>query len=92
MEIGRQTERGLVLALDGFAAALEGAYERRMPHLLCEHAFSLAQAFSAFYGACPILNETDTALRGSRLSLSQACLKQLILTLDLLGISVPEKM
>jgi arginyl-tRNA synthetase len=85
-------ERGLVLALDGFAAALEGAYERRMPHLLCEHAFSLAQAFSAFYGACPILNETDTALRGSRLSLSQACLKQLILTLDLLGISVPEKM
>ncbi|MBI1188874.1 MAG: arginine--tRNA ligase [Alphaproteobacteria bacterium] len=85
-------ERGLALALDGFDAALAQAYDRRAPHFLAEHAFALAQAFSAFYGNCPILQERDEAVRGSRLALAQAALRQLERTLDLLGIAAPERM
>lgn len=92
VSIAHQTERALVLQLDGFAAALLGAREKRMPHILCEHVFNLAQAFSAFYGAVPIANETDPTLRASRLALSAAVLKQLEAGLDLLGITVPERM
>jgi arginyl-tRNA synthetase len=81
-----------VRRLDGFDAALEQAYEDRAPNHLCEHAYSLAQAFSSFYAACPILPETDDAVRRSRLALAAATLKQLELALDLIGLEIPERM
>ncbi len=85
-------ERHLLLALDGFDAALSLAYDKRAPHFLAEHAFSLAQAFSAFYDQCPVLNEADAARRAGRLALTQITLRQLVLTLNLLGIAAPEQM
>ncbi|MFT5775652.1 arginine--tRNA ligase [Hyphomonas sp.] len=90
--VGHDAERTLVLALDGFGAALLGAREKRMPHILCEHVFGLSQAFSGFYGALPIANESDRALRASRLALATAVLKQLEAGLGILGIDVPERM
>jgi len=85
-------ERALVLALDGFNDALRGAYEKRMPHILCEHAYALGQAFSGFYAAAPILVESDPAKKASRLALALATLKQLELVLGLIGIETPERM
>ena len=90
--VSHDAERALVLALDGFGAALSQARDKRMPHILCEHVFSLSQAFSGFYGALPIANEADPVLRASRLALASAVLKQLEVGLDLLGIDVPERM
>jgi arginyl-tRNA synthetase len=85
-------ERALVLALDGFAEALQGAYDKRMPHILCDHAYGLGQAFSGFYAAAPILAESDPAKRASRFALAMATLKQLELALGLIGIETPERM
>jgi len=86
-------ERKLVLALDGFALALRLAREKRMPHYVCEHVYSLAQAFSAFYAACPILKSgIDEATRASRLGMCQAVLHQLEAGLGILGITAPERM
>lgn len=90
--VSEETERTLVLQLDGFGAALLGSREKRMPHILCEHLYSLAQAFSAFYGALPIASETDAHKRESRLALADAVRHQLETGLDLLGITVPERM
>ena len=90
--IGHDAERALVLQLDHFAAACLQAREKRMPHVLCEHLYNLAQAFSAFYAALPIAAESDPATRASRLGLVSAVLKQLEMGLDLLGIRVPERM
>ena len=92
IRIESESERALVLALDGFGLALLQARAKRMPHILCEHIYNLAQAFSAFYGAHPIAAEKDAAARGSRLSLCEAVLRQLETGLDLLGIHVPERM
>jgi arginyl-tRNA synthetase len=85
-------ERALVLALDAFNDALRGAYDKRMPHILCEHAYALAQAFSAFYAAAPILVESDPVKKASRLALAMATLKQLSTALGLVGIDTPERM
>lgn len=85
-------ERALVLELDGFERALSSAYDKRMPHILCEHAYALAQAYSKFYAECPVLAAPDEASRASRLALSALTLKQLELTLRLLGIETPERM
>jgi arginyl-tRNA synthetase len=89
--ITHDAERALALALDAFDAALTLAYDKRAPHFLAEHAFNLAQSFSGFYQHCPIM-QAEGAVRASRLALASATLKQLTLTLDLLGIEVPERM
>ena len=90
--VSEESERALVLQLDGFGAALLGSREKRMPHILCEHLYSLAQAFSAFYAALPIAAEADAAKRASRLALADAVRHQLETGLGLLGITVPERM
>jgi arginyl-tRNA synthetase len=84
-------ERDLVLTLDAFDAALTEAYERYAPNALAEHAYRLSQSFSKFYAACPILT-AEPAVRGSRLTLAKASLRQLEQALDILGIAVPERM
>jgi arginyl-tRNA synthetase len=91
ISVEHDAERALALALDAFDSALRAAYEKKAPHFLAEHAYSLAQSFSGFYQHCPIL-PSEGAVRTSRLALAAATLKQLTLTLDLLGIEVPERM
>lgn len=85
-------ERALVLQLDAVNDALRAAYDKRLPHFLCEQAYSLAQAFSSFYAAAPILVESDPVKKASRLALALATLKQLELVLGLIGIETPERM
>jgi arginyl-tRNA synthetase len=85
-------ERALAMALDAFERALRNAYDRRAPNFLTDHAYSLAQAFSAFYAACPVLGAEDAGVRASRLALAALTLKQLEIALGLLGLSAPERM
>lgn len=93
IRIESEEERKLVLALDGFALALRLAHEKRMPHYVCEHVYGLAQAFSAFYTACPILKEgVEESVRASRLGFCEAVLHQLEAGLGILGITTPERM
>ena len=90
--IGAVAERDLALVLDAFDQAVSDAYDKRAPNAVAEHAFRLAQAFSRFYAACPILAADDEPTRASRLTLVQATLAQLERALDLLGIETPERM
>jgi arginyl-tRNA synthetase len=90
--IAEPAERDLALTLDAFDGAVSEAYDRRSPHVVAEHAYRLAQSFSKFYAACPVLIAPDEATRGSRLALSQATLGQLVKALELLGIDAPERM
>jgi len=64
-----------------------------MPHYICEHVYQLAQSFSAFYAACPILKDDVPAdVRSSRLALCEVVLHQLEAGLGILGITAPERM
>jgi arginyl-tRNA synthetase len=90
--VAEAAERDLALTLDAFDQAVADAYDRRAPNLIAEHAYRLAQAFSKFYAACPVLAATSEAERGSRLALAAVTLRQLERALDLLGIETPERM
>ena len=85
-------ERELALVLDAFDSAVIEADEKSAPHCIAEQAFRLAQTYSKFYAACPVLIAPDEATKGSRLALSATVLAQLELALGLLGIETPERM
>ncbi len=90
--IAEPAERDLALTLDAFDQAVAEAYDKRAPHLIAEHAWRLAQSFSKFYAACPVLAAPSADLRASRLRLAEATLSQLERALDLLGIETPDRM
>jgi arginyl-tRNA synthetase len=61
------------------------------PNILANYLFELANAFHAFYEACPVL-KADEPARATRLALCELTARTLQRGLDLLGIKVPEKM
>ncbi len=85
-------ERNLALALLEFPATMQRAHERRMPSDLCEHVYSVAQAYSRFYQACQILGASDEAVIKSRLSLSRMVFAHISACLQNLAIDVPTRM
>ncbi|MBP2158692.1 MULTISPECIES: arginine--tRNA ligase [Asticcacaulis] len=90
--VAEPAERELVLLLDAFDSALKETYVKRAPNLLADHTYRLAQAFSKFYAACPVLLGEDVALKASRLGLVALTLRQLELGLELMGMSAPDQM
>jgi arginyl-tRNA synthetase len=60
--------------------------------VLAKYAFSLAQAFNAFYHRSPILNEERDDVRRWRAAGIIYLRNQLTCTLDLMGIAVPPRM
>ncbi|HVY13689.1 MAG TPA: arginine--tRNA ligase [Rhodopila sp.] len=88
----RPEERELQILLSQFADTAEGAFTGRIPNLLCDGAFKLAQAFSRFYASCHVLTEEDPAQRASWLAVSDLTRTQLMAYLDILGIPAVEKM
>ena len=84
-------ERDLVLRLLQFDAAVQDTLDKFSPHRLCTYLFELAQTFTSFYEACPVL-KADDATRQLRLRLCEQTARVLATGLDLLGIEAPERM
>ncbi|MFZ4721368.1 MAG: arginine--tRNA ligase, partial [Ilumatobacteraceae bacterium] len=85
-------ERALALQLLQFDAAVHDTLDKFSPHKLCTYLFELAQAFTAFYEACPVLKDGHEATRESRLALCDLTARVLQQGLGLLGIEAPERM
>ncbi|MFZ4810483.1 MAG: arginine--tRNA ligase [Ilumatobacteraceae bacterium] len=90
--LGTPAERALALKLLSFDGAVQETAERFTPHRLCTYLFELAQEFSAFYEACPVLRAETDELRLSRLALADHTARVLAQGLSLLGIDAPERM
>jgi arginyl-tRNA synthetase len=90
--VAEPAERELALTLDAFDPAVSEAYAKRAPHFIAEHAYRLAQTFSKFYAACPVMAADTPEQRGSRLAMAGAALRQLELSLQLLGLEAPDRM
>ena len=90
--IGAEPERVLALALLGFGDVVAQVGATLEPHRLCGYLFDLAQSYTAFYEACPVLRADDPAVAASRLTLCSVTLEILVAGLDLLGIETPERM
>lgn len=90
--IEHPAERALALRLLGFDTAVHDTLDKFAPHRLCTYLFDLAQSFTAFYEACPVLRADDDEVRASRLFLCEATARVLACGLGLLGIDAPERM
>ena len=90
--VAEPQEHALALRILGFDAAVWSTVDTYSPHKLCSYLFDLAQDFTAFYEACPVLKAPDEATRSSRLALADLTARVLEQGLDLLGIRAPEQM
>ena len=90
--IGDPAERALALALLEFGSVVRGVGSELEPHRLCAYLFDLAQTFSAFYEACPVLKAPDAESRESRLGLCATTFRVMEQGLALLGIATPDQM
>jgi arginyl-tRNA synthetase len=62
------------------------------PHHLTYYAQDLATIFHSFYKQCRVISKDDSALTKARLKLVEAAKTVLAKTLDLMGMTAPEKM
>ncbi len=90
--LGEPAERALALHLLHLDSAVNDTLERYSPHRLCTYLFDVAQAFTAFYEACPVVRAPDEATRRSRLALCDLTAQVLEQGLALLGIGAPDRM
>ncbi|MFT3853543.1 MAG: arginine--tRNA ligase [Ilumatobacteraceae bacterium] len=90
--LGQPQERKLALHLLQFDGAVTDTIDKYSPHRLCTYLFELAQSFTAFYDACPVVKADDEATRRSRLALCDVTARVLAQGLGLLGIGAPERM
>lgn len=89
--LGEPAERALALRLLQFGSVVAQVGDQLEPHRLCAYLFELAQDFSAFYEACPVL-KAEPDVRASRLALAAHTHDVLVQGLDLLGITAPAQM
>ena len=67
-------------------------HNEKEPSIIADYAYTLAQIFSGFYNAAPILSEENKELAASRLAIAKLVRDTLVLLLNLLGIEAPEVM
>ena len=84
-------ERALVLTLARYPGTVAAAAAGRRPHRVATYADELANAFTAFYHACPVLDAAEPA-RAFRLTLVVLTKAVLASALDVLGVIAPDEM
>ena len=90
--ITNNDERSLALKLAQIENIIFRAHNDKEPSIIADYAYTLAQTFSSFYNACPIMSADNEDLVKSRLGLAFLVKQTLTLMLYLLGIEAPEAM
>jgi arginyl-tRNA synthetase len=85
------SERALVQRLLELPAEVRSAGERRAAHRLATYATATAADFHAFYRDCQVVGAPDD-LQSARLTLAVAAKHVIATTLNLLGVSAPDRM
>jgi arginyl-tRNA synthetase len=86
------SERQLVKRLLELPGEVLEAAERRAPHRLTAYATAVAADFHAFYRDCRVVGAEGEGVEEFRLGLSLAAKRTIARTLELLGVSAPERM
>ncbi|MDR3154036.1 MAG: arginine--tRNA ligase [Deltaproteobacteria bacterium] len=85
-------EQELIVQLAGFPEAVRSAGRGFAPHLLVAWLMETAGIFHRYYGAHRFVLEDDPQLTAARCALASACRTVAGKGLELLGVSVPERM
>lgn len=89
--LAESAERTLALGILGFPEAVDAVVTSCKPHQLAGYLFDLAQRFTSFYDACPVLSAGGDS-RQERLALCALTARTLRVGLSLLGIDAPDQM
>jgi arginyl-tRNA synthetase len=92
IHLDQPAERRLALQLVRLGEALDAAATEYKPHVITAYLWDLAKAYSGFYQTCPVLRADSPELRQSRLALCDLTARTIGLGLNLLGITVVERM
>lgn len=84
--------RDVLLSLTLFRDKVLTAFANRAPNEIADYTYELASRFARYYHDHHILSEENESLRDASLELVRRVLDTLVLSLDLLGIEVPERM
>ena len=87
-----EKELSLIRELNKFPELVEELAQSYEVHKLPYYAIKLADKFHSFYNACKVIDEENLELTKARLNLIRAVKIVLAETLDLIGVSAPEKM
>lgn len=87
-----EKELSLMKELNKFPALVEEITQSYAVHKLPQYAIKLADKFHSFYDACRVIDENNLELTKARLELVRATKIVLAETLNLIGVSAPEKM
>jgi arginyl-tRNA synthetase len=87
-----QEEIELIKMLSDYPAVVAAAGESYSPALIAAYAYDLAKLYNSYYHDHSILRESDPAVRGFRLRLSETVAGVIKRAMRLLGITVPERM
>lgn len=85
-------ERALGLKLTQLSSVVFRAEADKEPSVISDYAYTLAQLFSSFYNASPIMGAETSEIAVSRLALARLTRDVLVKLLYLLGIEAPEVM
>jgi len=85
-------ERALGLKLTQLSSIVFRAEADKEPSVISDYAYTLAQLFSSFYNASPIMGAETSEIAVSRLALAKLTRDVLVKLLYLLGIEAPEAM
>lgn len=89
--LAHESELALMRKMADFSELVAGAARDRAPFRLTHYAQELAGLFHSFYGNCHVLGEEESVEK-ARLALADSTRIVLALSLDLLGVSAPERM
>lgn len=89
--LAHESELALMRKMADFSDLVAGAARDRAPFRLTHYAQELAGLFHSFYGNCHVLGEEESVEK-ARLALVDSTRIVLTLSLDLLGVSAPERM
>lgn len=89
--LAHESELALMRKMADFSDLVAGAARDRAPFRLTHYAQELSGLFHSFYGNCHVLGEEESVEK-ARLALVDSTRIVLALSLDLLGVSAPERM
>ena len=87
-----EREVALIQRLADYPSVVAEAGRSYSPALIANYVYDLVKEYNQFYHDCPIMKESDAALRQLRLRLSAVVARTIAAATSLLGIEVPDRM
>ena len=87
-----QNERALIQLLHQFPETIKLAGDEYSPAVVANYTYELAKEYNTFYHECPILIEENENIKALRLTISALTAQVISSAMQLLGVSVPDRM